>query len=274
MTEPSGWRSRRFGPLPRHASAYAAAVGLAAVVAAAASVVGTAPTRTEWTSFALLLPLAALAPRFRVAVGRNHRFHTGPAFIVAGALVLPPALVVGLVLALHLPLWSRADQPPWYIQVLQPLELHAQRARCLGRRRCSRSRRRRHVRAGRTACRRGLRRRQPHAARDHAAARPRAHVPRERPLLRDRARNRVRARVARRGRRRLHRVQPLAPAGPDRTARARPPLALDRRAAARERGAVPDDVRVRSDRDDAARRRRLDHGGESLARSATRLHRG
>jgi len=117
MTEPSGWRSRRFGPLPRHASAYAAAVGLAAVVAAAAAVVGTTPTRTEWTSFALLLPLAALAPRFRVSVGRNHSFHTGPAFIVAGALVLPPALVVGLVVALHLPLWSRADQPPWYIQV-------------------------------------------------------------------------------------------------------------------------------------------------------------
>ena len=116
MTEPTGWRSRRFGPLPRHASAYAAAVGLAAVVAAAASVVGSTPTRTEWMSFALLLPLAVLAPRFRVSVGRNHSFHTGPAFIVAGALVLPPALVVGLVLALHLPLWSRADQPAWYIQ--------------------------------------------------------------------------------------------------------------------------------------------------------------
>ena len=28
-------------------------------------------------SFALLLPLAALAPRFRVTVGRNHGFHTG-----------------------------------------------------------------------------------------------------------------------------------------------------------------------------------------------------
>ena len=113
----SGWRSARFGPLPRHASAYAAAVGLAALVAAVAAVLNTDPTRTEWTSFALLLPLAALAPRFRVAVGRNTGFHTGPAFIVAGALVLPPALVVGLVLALHLPLWSRDEHPPWYIQV-------------------------------------------------------------------------------------------------------------------------------------------------------------
>ena len=68
-------------------------------------------------SFALLLPLAALAPRFRVAVGRNTGLHTGPAFIVAGALVLPPALLVALVVALHLPLWSREDQPPWYIRL-------------------------------------------------------------------------------------------------------------------------------------------------------------
>src|SRR5688572_29265695 len=117
LMERSGWRSRRFGPLPPRASAYAATVGLAALLTAAAAVVGTDPTRTEWTSFALLLPLAALAPRFSVAVGRNTGFHTGPAFIVAGALVLPPALVVALVAALHLPVWSRRDQAPWYIQV-------------------------------------------------------------------------------------------------------------------------------------------------------------
>ncbi|HUQ23337.1 MAG TPA: PAS domain S-box protein [Gaiellaceae bacterium] len=116
VAERSGWRSRRFGPLSRHASAYASIIGLAALVAAVAAVVSTDPTRTEWISFALLLPLAALAPRFRVAVGRNHSFHTGPAFIVAGALALPPALVLGLVLALHLPVWSRDDHPPWYIQ--------------------------------------------------------------------------------------------------------------------------------------------------------------
>lgn len=113
--ERSGWHSSRFGRLPRRASAYAAAAGLAALAAAAAAAVGSAPTRTEWMSFALLLPLAALAPRFRVAVGRNHSFHTGPAFIVAGALVLPPVLLVALVVALHVPLWSR-DQAPWYIR--------------------------------------------------------------------------------------------------------------------------------------------------------------
>src|SRR5688500_1758089 len=110
-----GWQSKRLGRLPAHASAYAVAVGIAALAAAGAAAAGSSPTRSEWMSFALLVPLAALAPRFRVAVGRNHSFHTGPAFIVAGALVLPPALVVGLVVALHLPVLSR-DKAPWYIR--------------------------------------------------------------------------------------------------------------------------------------------------------------
>jgi PAS domain S-box-containing protein len=111
----SGRQSKRASPLPPPAAAYALAVGLAALAAAAAAVVVASPTRSEWTSFALLLPLAALAPRFRVSVGRNYGFHTGPAFIVAGALVLPPALVVGLVVAQNLPLSAR-ERPPLYIQ--------------------------------------------------------------------------------------------------------------------------------------------------------------
>ena len=48
-------------------------------------------------------PLTAAAPLFRVAVGRNYSLHTGPAFIVAGALVLHPLLMLGLVAALVLP---------------------------------------------------------------------------------------------------------------------------------------------------------------------------
>jgi len=72
--------------------------------------VGSAPTPAEWTAFALLLPLAAAAPFFLVSVGRNHGFHPGPAFIVAGALVLPPALLVGLVVAFHLPSIWRAQR--------------------------------------------------------------------------------------------------------------------------------------------------------------------
>ena len=210
------------------------------------------PTRSEWTSFALLLPLAALAPRFRVSVGRNHGFHTGPAFIVAGALVLPPALRRR----------ARRRAPP-----AAGLD---DRLPGTSRASTSRTTRSAHSPPGRSpdaigTASDGARSPSP-ACSPPPSSSPSttlllaimlrlgagAHVPRERPLLLDRARDRVRARRARRGRRGLRRVQSLAPARADRAARARPPLALDGRAPARERGAVPDDVRVRADRDDAA----------------------
>ena len=110
-----GWQSRRVRRLSASASAYAAVVALAAFIAAAVAVAGDSSTKPEWLAFAILLPLAATAPLFRVPVGRNHSFHAAPAFVVAGALVLPPLLVVVLVLALHAPLAVR-DRYPWYIQ--------------------------------------------------------------------------------------------------------------------------------------------------------------
>ena len=51
---------------------------------------------------------------FRVAVGRNHSLHAAPAFVVAGTLVLPPALLVPLVLVMLVPQWLR-DRYAWYI---------------------------------------------------------------------------------------------------------------------------------------------------------------
>jgi PAS domain S-box-containing protein len=113
--EQAGWQSTRVRRLPGPAIAYAAAVDLAAV-AAAAAVVATwaAPTRHEWWELAVLLPLAAIAPIFRVAVGRNHSLHTAPAFVVAAALVLPTPLVLLLVAVILLPQWAY-DRYPWYI---------------------------------------------------------------------------------------------------------------------------------------------------------------
>ncbi len=116
ISEWSGWRTKRVDRLPRYAALYALSVGIGALAAAtAATASSAAPTRTEWIAFALLLPLTAVAPRFRVAFGRNHAFQTGPTFLVAGALVLPPTLLLGLVVVLHLPLWSR-NSLPWYIE--------------------------------------------------------------------------------------------------------------------------------------------------------------
>ena len=110
----AGWQSRRVRSLPHSAAVYVAAVCLAAAAAAGAALLVHEPDAHEWTAFALLLPLAAAAPFFRVAVGRNYSLHTGPAFIVAGALVLDPLMLLGLVAALHVPQFWR-QRSPWYI---------------------------------------------------------------------------------------------------------------------------------------------------------------
>jgi PAS domain S-box-containing protein len=115
IAQEGGWQSRRVRRLPASASAYAAAVATAALVAAAVAVTAGSPTRAEWLAFVVLLPLAAAAPLFRVPTGRNQSLHAAPAFVVAGALVLPPLLVVALVVALYVPLGIR-DPYPWYIQ--------------------------------------------------------------------------------------------------------------------------------------------------------------
>ena len=89
--------------------------GAAVALCVAAALTSDAPTASQWTAFAVLTPLAAIAPLFAVSIARNHGFHSGAAFVVASVLVLPPVLVVALVLLLPLPTWVR-DRPPWYVQ--------------------------------------------------------------------------------------------------------------------------------------------------------------
>ena len=114
VAEQAGWQSRRVGRLPASASAYAALIEVLAAVAALAALSDGIPAGYEWWRAALLLPLAAVGPMFRVAVGRNHSLHAAPAFVVAGTLVLPPALLVPLVLVMLVPQWLR-DRYAWYI---------------------------------------------------------------------------------------------------------------------------------------------------------------
>jgi PAS domain S-box-containing protein len=114
VAEKIGWQSRRVRRLPPHATAYGLALaGLALIAIAVAAAVADAPTPHEWTAFALLLPLSALAPYFTVSIGRNHGFHTGAAFLVAAALVLPPELVAALAVLQHLPAFLR-ERDAWF----------------------------------------------------------------------------------------------------------------------------------------------------------------
>ena len=116
VAEGAGWQSKRVRRLEPAAWAYSWLVFLVAAVAAVIAVATAAvPTSSEWVEFALLAPLAALAPLLSVSIGRNHSFHTGAAFIVAGAIVLPAPLVVVLAIVLHLPEWVK-ERYPWYMQ--------------------------------------------------------------------------------------------------------------------------------------------------------------
>jgi PAS domain S-box-containing protein len=115
MAEKAGWQSTRVRRLSAPATAYAVAVDLAALVATAAVLLTSeTPTRHAWLAFAILVPLAALAPVFRIPVGRNHSLHAAPAFVVAGALVLPGSLVLALVAVILVPQWIH-HRYPWYI---------------------------------------------------------------------------------------------------------------------------------------------------------------
>ena len=112
----AGWQTRRVRSLPQSAALYVGVVCFAAVAAAALAIVSHGLHDHDLTAFAILLPLTAVAPLFRVAVGRNYSLHTGPAFIVAGALVLHPAMVLALVAALVVPQLVR-ERFPWYVHL-------------------------------------------------------------------------------------------------------------------------------------------------------------
>jgi diguanylate cyclase (GGDEF)-like protein len=69
----------------------------------------------HWSTFAALVLGGAVAQAFAVHMPANQVFHTGIAFTVAAALVLPPKAFVIVCLAQHIPEWVR-QRHPWYIQ--------------------------------------------------------------------------------------------------------------------------------------------------------------
>lgn len=88
---------------------------VAAAVVAAAATSTASPGHVRWTVFAAVLAGGALAQVFATLTPGNQVFHTGIAFSVAAALLLPPELVVVVCVAQHLPEWLRRRYP-WYIQ--------------------------------------------------------------------------------------------------------------------------------------------------------------
>jgi diguanylate cyclase (GGDEF)-like protein len=100
--------------LPVAARTFFWATVCAAVVAVAAtSTVSYGNVR--WPLFVAVLVGGALAQLFATHTAGNQVFHTGIAFSVAAALVLPPELVVVVCVVQHVPEWLR-QRYPWFIQ--------------------------------------------------------------------------------------------------------------------------------------------------------------
>ena len=87
----------------------------------AAAVVAAAATSTvsydfdRWPIFVAVLAGGAFAQVFATPIAGSQVFHTGLAFSVAAALVLPPELVVVVCVLQHVPEWLRRRYP-WFIQ--------------------------------------------------------------------------------------------------------------------------------------------------------------
>ena len=106
-------RSAQVGALTRAAWLY-----WGAVVAPAAVGILVAAGHVEaidWPRFAALAVLASLSQLLSFHLNRRRVFHPAIVFIVAGALLLPPDLMILLVVIHCLPDWIK-QRYPWYIQ--------------------------------------------------------------------------------------------------------------------------------------------------------------
>jgi PAS domain S-box-containing protein len=101
--------------LPRKAQAFLFGVVAATILVAVPTLAGAAPTGSDLFTFAVLAGSAAVAQFFLVGGGSYHGLHTAIAFVIAGALLLPPELVALMALVQHLP-HGLKQRYPWYIQ--------------------------------------------------------------------------------------------------------------------------------------------------------------
>jgi PAS domain S-box-containing protein len=108
-------RLDRVLPLPSGGRIYYLAVAAIALAAGGKAISGLGSSTHHWLTFAVLATSAAVAQVFIVRTGRSHGFHTAIMFVVAGALLLPPELVVLMAVVQHVPEWIK-ERYPWFIQ--------------------------------------------------------------------------------------------------------------------------------------------------------------
>src|SRR5919198_865907 len=106
---------QRMPKFPLRGQIYFAVVAVATVAAAAPLVPKIHTTTSGWSAFLVLSTCAAIAQLFVVRTIRDQAYHTSTAFLIAGALLLPPELVVLMGVVQHLPEWLK-HRYSWYIQ--------------------------------------------------------------------------------------------------------------------------------------------------------------
>ncbi|MHB8469313.1 MAG: diguanylate cyclase [Gaiellaceae bacterium] len=95
--------------------AYLTAVVAAALAAAGPFYARAADVHRHWGTFAVLALAAMFAHTFPVKSPRSLKYHTSVVFLMAGALLLPPELLVLIPIVQTLPAWLR-DRHPWHVQ--------------------------------------------------------------------------------------------------------------------------------------------------------------
>jgi len=114
---PRATRLRRMslGPLSWSAWLYWIAVSASALVAFAVTGVKLDATTVDVRRLVLLALFASLSQLLSFHLKRRRVFHTGLAFTVAAALLLPPEFVLLVCAVQHIPEWLR-QKYPWFIQ--------------------------------------------------------------------------------------------------------------------------------------------------------------
>src|SRR5712691_7550142 len=106
--------------LPDRAKLFMAGTAAGAGAVAALAVTHVTGEERGWPTFLILVAAASIAQLFAFHTIRNQVFHTTPLFFVAGALLLPPQLLILLPLISHIPDWLR-KRYAWYIQTFNIL---------------------------------------------------------------------------------------------------------------------------------------------------------
>ncbi len=111
----------RSAKLPPKALAYFLLVACAAVAVTTPFVADIDRNTGGWLEFGFLAASVAVAQFFVVRTPGNKSYHTTGVFLIAAALLVPPALLALIPLIQHIPEWLRS-RGTWYVQTFNILD--------------------------------------------------------------------------------------------------------------------------------------------------------